>query len=81
MRRGMIIGQPGSGKSTLARTLGQITDLPVIHIDQILWQTGGSSVPGPKSMRSVWKLMPVDVGFSKAVTHPHRRRAWNGAIR
>ncbi|WP_321499603.1 AAA family ATPase [Breoghania sp.] len=40
MRRAMIIGQPGSGKSTLARALGQITDLPVIHIDQILWQTG-----------------------------------------
>ena len=36
----MIIGQPGSGKSTLARRLGEITYLPVIHIDHIHWQAG-----------------------------------------
>ena len=40
MQRVMIIGQPGSGKSTLARRLGEITYLPVIHIDHIHWQAG-----------------------------------------
>ncbi len=40
MRRVMIIGQPGSGKSTLARTLGEITYLPVAHIDHIHWKSG-----------------------------------------
>ncbi|WP_296615612.1 topology modulation protein [Sphingomonas sp.] len=40
MQRIMIIGQPGSGKSRLARTLGRITDLPVIHIDTIHWRPG-----------------------------------------
>lgn len=40
MKRVMIVGQPGSGKSTLARRIGQITGLPVIHIDQIHWQSG-----------------------------------------
>ncbi|MEP0940360.1 MAG: DNA topology modulation protein FlaR [Rhizobiaceae bacterium] len=40
MKRVMIIGQPGSGKSTLARKLGQYTDLPVVHIDQIHWKPG-----------------------------------------
>jgi len=34
----MIIGQPGAGKSTLARQLGQVTGIPVIHIDKIHWQ-------------------------------------------
>ena len=36
----MIIGQPGSGKSTLARAIGEITKLPVVHMDQIHWQPG-----------------------------------------
>lgn len=40
IHRIMIVGQPGSGKSTLARALGEITDLPVFHIDQIHYQSG-----------------------------------------
>jgi len=36
----MIIGQPGSGKSTLARILGDLTQLPVVHMDHIHWQSG-----------------------------------------
>ncbi|MCG7493093.1 AAA family ATPase [Thalassobius sp. Cn5-15] len=40
MQRVMIVGQPGSGKSTLARQIGQITGLPVVHIDKIHWMPG-----------------------------------------
>ncbi|MEP3196318.1 MAG: AAA family ATPase [Lentilitoribacter sp.] len=40
LKRIMITGQPGSGKSTLARALGDITGLPVVHIDTIHWQSG-----------------------------------------
>ena len=40
MQRVMIIGQPGSGKSTLARRLGELTFLPVVHIDHIHWKAG-----------------------------------------
>ncbi len=36
----MIVGQPGSGKSTLARRIGDLTGLPVVHIDQIHWTPG-----------------------------------------
>ena len=39
-QRIMIIGQPGSGKSTLARMLGDLLELPVVHIDRIHWQPG-----------------------------------------
>ncbi|GAA4008049.1 topology modulation protein [Sphingomonas humi] len=39
-QRIMIVGQPGSGKSTLARRIGDVTGLPVIHIDRIHWQSG-----------------------------------------
>ncbi|WP_299551637.1 AAA family ATPase [uncultured Tateyamaria sp.] len=40
MQRVMIIGQPGSGKSTLALQLGDMTFLPVFHIDHIHWKSG-----------------------------------------
>ena len=48
MRRVMIIGQPGSGKSVLARELGEITFLPVVHIDHIHWKAGWVERPGPE---------------------------------
>jgi adenylate kinase family enzyme len=35
MKRVMIMGGPGSGKSTLARWLGDLTALPVCHMDHI----------------------------------------------
>ena len=40
MERVMIIGCGGSGKSTLARKLGEITGLPVVHLDRIWWSPG-----------------------------------------
>ncbi|MEM7215975.1 MAG: DNA topology modulation protein FlaR [Pseudomonadota bacterium] len=36
----MIIGNSGSGKSTLAKRLGEITGLPVLHMDQFYWEPG-----------------------------------------
>lgn len=39
-RRVMIVGGPGAGKSTLARRLGEITGLPVRHMDLIHWLPG-----------------------------------------
>ena len=40
MERLMIIGCSGAGKSTLSRKLGEITGLPVVHLDQIFWSPG-----------------------------------------
>lgn len=34
----MIIGCGGAGKSTLARTIGEILEMPVIHLDQAYWK-------------------------------------------
>lgn len=39
-KRIMIIGGAGSGKSSLARVLGEVTGLPVVHIDTLYWQPG-----------------------------------------
>ncbi|MCF6273880.1 MAG: AAA family ATPase [Rhodobacteraceae bacterium] len=40
MKRVMIFGGSGSGKSTLARRVGEITGLPVIHIDPMYYRAG-----------------------------------------
>jgi adenylate kinase family enzyme len=37
MQRVAIIGSSGSGKSTLAVRLGELTGLPVVHIDALSW--------------------------------------------
>ncbi|MGB4594849.1 MAG: hypothetical protein WBI14_02975 [Anaerolineaceae bacterium] len=39
-----IIGCGGTGKSTLARQLGQITGLPVVHLDRIFWKPNWQSI-------------------------------------
>lgn len=51
LNRIMIIGQPGSGKSTLARTIGDITSLPVVHIDTIHWMPGWQERPRAEKTR------------------------------
>lgn len=40
MDRVVIVGCPGAGKSTVARRLSEITDLPLIHLDQHYWLPG-----------------------------------------
>jgi len=39
-KRIMIIGCCRSGKSTLARQLGDLLDIPVVHLDKIWWKPG-----------------------------------------
>lgn len=39
-RRILVLGSPGSGKSMLSRRLGEITGLPVVHLDGIYWKPG-----------------------------------------
>ena len=40
MERIVIIGCGGAGKSTLARQLGEMTGLPVVHLDKLFWHSG-----------------------------------------
>lgn len=45
MERAAIIGPGGAGKSTLARKLGEVTGLPVIHLDREHWRPGWVEPP------------------------------------
>lgn len=38
MKRVSIIGSPGSGKSTLARLIAEYADLPIYHLDRLMWR-------------------------------------------
>jgi adenylate kinase family enzyme len=46
-RRALVIGSPGAGKSTFARKLGELTGIPVIHIDKLFWEPGWVQTPTP----------------------------------
>ena len=50
MNRVMIVGSAGSGKSTVARRLGELLDLPVVHLDTLYWRPGWVESP-PEEFR------------------------------
>ena len=37
-RRILVVGSGGAGKSTFARQLGELTGLPVVHLDRHFWR-------------------------------------------
>jgi adenylate kinase family enzyme len=55
-QRVAIIGSGGAGKSTLARQLGDITGLPVVHLDAHFWKPGWVSTPNDEWDATVTEL-------------------------
>jgi adenylate kinase family enzyme len=39
-KRILVLGCCGSGKSTFARRLGDLTGIPVVHLDKLFWKPG-----------------------------------------
>lgn len=60
MRRIIIFGSVGSGKSTLGTALGAILGLPVIHLDEIVWQPGCRTIPDDEFFRVHTTLLALD---------------------
>lgn len=47
MKKVVVIGSGGSGKSTFSRQLGEVTGLPVVHLDKLYWHAGWVKTPAP----------------------------------
>jgi adenylate kinase family enzyme len=56
MERIAIVGPGGSGKSTLAIRLGEITGLPVVHLDVEYWGPGWTPMDPVEWSRTVDRL-------------------------
>jgi adenylate kinase family enzyme len=52
-QRILIIGSAGAGKSTLSRKLGELWNLPVVHLDALFWQPGWKPIPRPEFINQV----------------------------
>ena len=60
MERVMIMGCSGSGKSTLSTKLGQILNLPIIHLDKHYWRPDWVSTPDEEWHRIAQELTMED---------------------
>ena len=45
MQRILVIGCPGGGKTTFARTLGDLLNIPVHHLDKHFWKENWTPTP------------------------------------
>ena len=59
-QRILIIGSGGAGKSTLARRLGELTGIPVIHLDAHYWLPGWVVTPKEEWAGKVDALLQGD---------------------
>ena len=55
MKRVLVIGCPGAGKTYFSKKLSEITNLPVIHMDNLYWHNDKTSVSHEELVE---KLLP-----------------------
>ncbi len=57
MKKIIVIGSGGAGKSTFSRRLGEVTGIPVIHLDQLYWRPNWEKTPAPEWEAAVAELV------------------------
>lgn len=75
MKRVMIVGGPGSGKSTLARFIGEVTGLPVHHMDHLHWMPGWAERPRAEKLAMAQAIECSDAWIFEgglSATYDHR---------
>ncbi|WP_100011340.1 DNA topology modulation protein [Lentibacillus sediminis] len=60
MKKVAIIGSGGAGKSTLAQQLGDLTGIPVYHLDAIHWQPGWVPIGREGLIKEIEKILRCD---------------------
>jgi adenylate kinase family enzyme len=56
VQRVAIVGSGGAGKSTFAMALGEVTGLPVFHLDRFFWRPGWVETP-----REEWRRRQTEI--------------------
>jgi len=59
-KRIMVVGSGGAGKTTLALKLGELTRLPVVHLDRHNWHSGWVPTPADEWRPKVEALAASD---------------------
>jgi adenylate kinase family enzyme len=54
----LIIGNGGTGKSTLAQKMGKDLDIPVTHLDLIMWNKNWDRLPEREFTKQLAKITP-----------------------
>lgn len=57
MQRVLVIGCSGAGKSVFAHRLGEMSGLPVIHLDKVYWRAGWKEPDSGEWRQAVTKLI------------------------
>lgn len=60
MKKVLVIGSSGAGKSTFSRRLGEVTGLPVIHLDVLFWNPKWVETPKDEWSKKVEKAVRGD---------------------
>lgn len=83
MNKIILIGCPGSGKSTLARKLGATLNIPVHHLDAVMWRKDYEPIPYQEFLDAQEKIFKtdkwiIDGNFTKSI--PRRLQEADTAI-
>ncbi len=60
MKKVIVIGCPGSGKSTFSKSLHQITNIPLFHLDMLFWNTDKTTVEKSVFLDRLLKIIEND---------------------
>lgn len=60
MKQILVIGSSGAGKSTFSRRLGEITKLPVVHLDVLHWKPDWTEPDKKEWQYTVEKALKAD---------------------
>lgn len=70
-----VTGNAGAGKTTMACQLGAELDLPVAHLDQIVWSPGWKKVPPREREESLQRITRSENWIIEGVSEFVRQRA------